>query len=122
MIIGKYSPDAEEGRNRRYNIRDGFQHCEIHIHAGENIYGQEMIWPDAGKLEVTNLGNPKAMPQFKMRKVMEGHASDEFKKTLRKSAASMQSKDITLIVVTIREAAVDRAIENEKKWLGPTGF
>jgi len=101
-------------------IRDGFQHCEKFISTQAKIfYGQEMILAGCRDLEVTNLGNPKAMPQFKdADEVMKAMRSDEFKKRCTKAGINAD-KDITLTCVTIREAAVDRAIEMRKNGYGP---
>ncbi len=101
-------------------IRDGFQHCEKFISTQAKIfYGQEMILAGCRELEVTNLGNPKAMPQFKdADEVMKAMRSDEFKKRCTKAGIDAD-KDITLTCVTIREAAVDRAIEMRKNGYGP---
>ncbi len=101
-------------------IRDGFQHCEKFISTQAKIfYGQEMILAGCRDLEVTNLGNPKAMPQFKdADEVMKAMRNDEFKKRCTKAGIDAD-KDITLTCVTIREAAVDRAIEMRKNGYGP---
>ena len=47
-------------------VRDGFQHEEKFISTEAKIfYAQEMILAGAREIEVTNLGNPYLMPQFR---------------------------------------------------------
>ncbi|MEI8348180.1 MAG: pyruvate carboxyltransferase, partial [Pseudomonadota bacterium] len=47
-------------------IRDGFQHEEKFISTQAKIYYlEQMILAGIRHLEVTNLGNPQLMPQFK---------------------------------------------------------
>ncbi len=97
-------------------VRDGFQHEEIWIPTEAKLfYLEELILCGIKHLEVTNLGNPIAMPQFK--------DSDELLKKLRGSKklskAGINWDDITLTAVTIREKAVDRAIAARKEGWGP---
>lgn len=101
-------------------IRDGFQHSEKFISTPAKIfYGQEMILAGCRELEVTNLGSPKAMPQFSdADEVMKAMRNDAFKKRCTKAGIDAD-KDITLTCVTIREAAVDRAIEMKRNGYGP---
>lgn len=101
-------------------IRDGFQHCEKFISTQAKIfYGQEMILAGCRELEVTNLGNPKALPQFKdADEVMQAMRSDEFRKRCAKAGIDLD-KDVILTCVTIREPAIDRAIEMRKQGYGP---
>ena len=101
-------------------IRDGFQHCEKFISTQAKIYyGQEMILAGCRELEVTNLGNPRAMPQFKdADEVMKAMRNDDFRKRCGRAGIDVD-KDVTLTCVTIREAAVDRAIEMRKNGYGP---
>ena len=47
-------------------VRDGFQHEEIWIPTEAKLfYLEELILCGIKHLEVTNLGNPRSMPQFK---------------------------------------------------------
>jgi hydroxymethylglutaryl-CoA lyase len=47
-------------------IRDGFQHEEKLISTDAKVfYAEQLILAGIRKLELTNLGNPKRMPQFK---------------------------------------------------------
>ncbi|HMK35704.1 MAG TPA: pyruvate carboxyltransferase [Desulfomonilaceae bacterium] len=97
-------------------VRDGFQHEEIWIPTEAKLfYLEELILCGVKHLEVTNLGNPAAMPQFK--------DADELLKKLRNSKklsrAGVNWNDVTLTAITIREKAVDRAIAARKEGWGP---
>jgi hydroxymethylglutaryl-CoA lyase len=97
-------------------VRDGFQHEEIWIPTDAKLfYLEELILCGVKHLEVTNLGNPASMPQFK--------DADELLKRLRDSRklsrAGINWNDITLTAITIREKAVDRAISARKEGWGP---
>ena len=97
-------------------VRDGFQHEEIWIPTDAKLfYLEELILCGIKHLEVTNLGNPAIMPQFK--------DADELLKRLRDSKklsrAGVNWDDINLTAVTIREKAVDRAIFARKEGWGP---
>ena len=47
-------------------VRDGFQHLEKFISTRAKIfYAEEMIFAGCRNIEVTNLGNPFLMPQFR---------------------------------------------------------
>ncbi len=100
-------------------IRDGFQHCEKFISTQAKIfYGQEMILAGAKEIEVTNLGSAVTTPQFSdADAVLMALRSDEFKK--RCARAGVKYEDLCMTAVTIRETAVDRAIELKKKGIGP---
>ncbi len=98
------------------SVRDGFQHEEIWIPTEAKLfYLEELILCGVKHLEVTNLGNPSAMPQFK--------DADELLKKLRNSKklskAGINWDDVTLTAITIRERAVDRAIAARKEGWGP---
>lgn len=97
-------------------VRDGFQHEEIWIPTEAKLfYLEELILCGIKHLEVTNLGNPASMPQFK--------DADELLKRLRNSKklskAGVNWEDVTLTAITIREKAVDRAIAARKEGWGP---
>ncbi|MBI4962334.1 MAG: pyruvate carboxyltransferase [Desulfomonile tiedjei] len=97
-------------------VRDGFQHEEIWIPTEAKLfYLEELILCGIKHLEVTNLGNPASMPQFK--------DADELLKKIRNSKklsrAGVNWNDISLTAVTIRERAVDRAIAARKEGWGP---
>ncbi len=101
-------------------IRDGFQHEEKFISTDAKIfYGQEMILAGCRELEVTNLGSATTTPQFKDADlVMKAMRNDEFAKRCSRAGIDI-FKDVCLTCVTIRETAVDRAIEMKKQGYGP---
>ncbi|KJR98044.1 MAG: pyruvate carboxyltransferase [Peptococcaceae bacterium BRH_c4a] len=94
-------------------VRDGFQHEDKTIPTQAKLWLlEEMILAGFKRLEVTNLGNPKGMPQFA--------DSDELLKLIRTSKRVKDKlANVELSAVTIREKAVDRAIELKKQGLGP---
>ena len=100
-------------------VRDGFQHEEIFISTeAKKFYLEELIFAGCRDIEVTNLGNPLSMPQFKDAEELLTHLrSDLFKKRCAKRGVNYD--DICLTAITIREGAVDRAIELKKKGIGP---
>jgi len=99
--------------------RDGFQHEEAWIPTEAKIYYlQELAFAGVKRMEVTNLGNPRIMPQFKdAEEVLKGIRSDIFEKRLAKRG--IDPKDIEWTAVTIREPSVDRAIELKERGYGP---
>lgn len=94
-------------------VRDGFQHEEIYIPMEAKLWtAEQLILAGFKHVEVTNLGNPSGMPQFK--------DADELMKRLRTSKKIAHLIDsVSLTCVTIREKAVERAIENKKNGFGP---
>jgi hydroxymethylglutaryl-CoA lyase len=94
-------------------VRDGFQHEEKWIPTPAKLWiAEELILAGYRRIEVTNLGNPKAMPQFA--------DADELLKQIRASKRLEKViKDVELTAITIRERAVDRAIELKKQGVGP---
>ena len=94
-------------------VRDGFQHEEIFVPTTAKLWVlEEMILAGVKHLEVTNFGNPKGMPQFK--------DSDDLFKAIRKSKkVGDMLNDVNLTAVTIRERAIERAIEAKKEGWGP---
>ncbi len=100
-------------------IRDGFQHEEKFIStAAKKFYLEELIFAGCRDIEVTNLGNPFFMPQFKDAEELLAHLrSDWFKKRCARKGVNYE--ELTLTCITIREAAVDRAVELCRKGIGP---
>jgi hydroxymethylglutaryl-CoA lyase len=100
-------------------VRDGFQHEEKFISTeAKKFYLEELIFAGCRHIEVTNLGNPYLMPQFRDAEDLLAHVrSDRFKK--RCAAKGVQYDDICFTVITIREGAVDRAIRLKEKGIGP---
>jgi hydroxymethylglutaryl-CoA lyase len=100
-------------------IRDGLQHEESWIPTEAKIYYlQELAFAGVKRMEVTNLGNPRVMPQFKdAEEVLKGIRDEVFEKRLAKRGTN--TDEIEWTAVTIRESAVDRAIELKEKGCGP---
>lgn len=94
-------------------VRDGFQHEEKWIPTPAKLWiAEELILAGYRRIEVTNLGNPKGMPQFA--------DSDELLRQIRTSKRlAAQIAGVELTAITIRERAVDRAIELRKEGVGP---
>ena len=101
------------------SIRDGIQHEEVWIPTAAKIYYlQELAFAGVTRLEVTNLGNPRGMPQFKdAEEVLQGIRSEIFEKRLTKR--NINKDTIEWTAITIREPSVDRAIELKEKGYGP---
>ncbi len=100
-------------------IRDGFQHEEKFISTAAKIfYGEEIIMAGCKEIEVTNLGSALTTPQFRDADEALAHfRSDRFKK--RCAQKKINYDELVFSAVTIREGAVDRAIELKKKGIGP---
>ncbi|MBW1893761.1 MAG: pyruvate carboxyltransferase [Deltaproteobacteria bacterium] len=100
-------------------IRDGFQHEEKFISTAAKIfYLEELIFAGCRYIEVTNLGSSYLMPQFKDAEELFTHLrSDRFKKRCEKKGVNYD--DICLTAITIREKAVDLAIQLKEKGIGP---
>lgn len=100
-------------------VRDGFQHEEKFVSTAAKIYYlEELIFAGCRDIEVTNLGNPAAMPQFRDAEELLRHLrSESFRK--RCAARGINYADLTLTAVTIRESAVERAIRLAEAGVGP---
>ncbi len=100
-------------------VRDGFQHLEKFISTQAKIfYAEELIFAGCRNIEVTNLGSAYLMPQFSDAEEVLAHLrSDRFKKRCDRKGITYE--DICITAVTIREKAVDRAIELKQKGIGP---
>ena len=94
-------------------VRDGFQHEEILIPTPAKLWlAEELILAGFKKIETTNFGNPKGMPQFA--------DADELMKGIHNSKkVGHLLSDIEITTVTIRERAIARAIEAKKEGYGP---
>jgi hydroxymethylglutaryl-CoA lyase len=94
-------------------VRDGFQHEEKFIPTEAKLWlSEQLILAGFKHIEVTNLGNPKGMPQFA--------DADVLMKGIRTSKTIKHLiNDVSLTCITIREKAVERAIELRKQGLGP---
>lgn len=94
-------------------VRDGFQHEEKFIPTEAKLWvAEQLILSGFKHIEVTNFGNPSGMPQFK--------DADEIMTKIRKSKTIAHLiNDVSLTAVTIREKAIERAIEARKEGWGP---
>lgn len=94
-------------------VRDGFQHEEQFIPTEAKLWLlEEMVLAGFQHLEVSNLGNPAGMPQFR-------DADELFKKIRGSKRVSHLMNDVMLTAVTIRERAIERAIAAKKEGWGP---
>lgn len=94
-------------------VRDGFQHEEIFVPTPAKVWvAEQMILAGIKHIEVTNFGNPKGMPQFR--------DADELLKSIRNSK-KLKGKmdDVMVTAVTIRERAIERAIQAKLDGYGP---
>ncbi|MDO9566309.1 MAG: pyruvate carboxyltransferase [Candidatus Desulfaltia sp.] len=100
-------------------IRDGFQHEEKFISTAAKIfYLEELIFAGCRHIEVTNLGSAFLMPQFRDAEDLFKHLrGDLFKKRCERKGVNYN--DICFTAITIRESAVDRAIQLKEKGIGP---
>lgn len=94
-------------------VRDGFQHEEIFIPTDAKLWlAEQLILAGFRHIEVTNLGNPQGMPQFR--------DADELLKRLRASkVVAPLLEDVSVTCITIREKAIERAIQARKEGWGP---
>ena len=94
-------------------VRDGFQHEEKFIPTAAKLWlAEELVLCGFKHIEVTNFGNPKGMPQFK-------DADELFKKIRGSKRMKDKLDDVSLTAVTIREHAIERAIQAKKDGYGP---
>lgn len=94
-------------------IRDGFQNIEKFIPTEAKLWiAEQLIFAGFKKIEVTNFGNPIGMPQFK-------DANDIFKALFASKKVGHLLNNIELTAVTIREKAIERAIQTKLEGNGP---
>ena len=94
-------------------VRDGFQHEEKFIPTDAKLWvAEELILAGFKRLEVTNFGNPRVMPQFK-------DADDLSKRLHASKKVGHLLKDVEITAITIREKAVERTIQACKEGYGP---
>lgn len=94
-------------------VRDGFQHEEKFIPTEAKLWvTEELVLSGFKHLEITNFGNPKGMPQFK-------DADDIFKKIRSSKRLKGKLDDVSFTAVTIRERAIERAIQAKLDGYGP---
>jgi hydroxymethylglutaryl-CoA lyase len=94
-------------------VRDGFQHEEKFIPTDAKLWlAEELLLAGFKHIEVTNFGNPKGMPQFR--------DSDELFKRIRASKkVAHLLPAVKLTAITIREKAIERAIQARQEGWGP---
>ena len=93
--------------------RDGLQHEEKTISTKAKLWiVEQLILAGFKRVEVTNMGTPKGMPQFAdADQLLQAiHSSKPLKDKLN---------DVEITAVTIREKAAERAIEARKEGWGP---
>jgi hypothetical protein len=85
-------------------VRDGFQHEESWIPTEAKIYYlQELALAGVKRLEATNLGNPRVMPQFKdAEDVLKGIREELFVKRLMKSGIKPETVEWTAVMIQAR--------------------
>jgi hydroxymethylglutaryl-CoA lyase len=95
------------------SVRDGLQHEEKTVPTRAKLWlTEQLILAGFRRLEVTNLGNPAAMPQFA--------DADDLLQAIRASKLIQDRlKDVTITAVTIREKAAERAFAARQKGWGP---
>ena len=94
-------------------VRDGFQHEEMFVSTEAKLWVLEQsILAGFKHLEVSNFGNPKGMPQFQ-------DADDLFKKIRNSKKVKHLMDDVKLTAITIRERAIERAIQAKLDGYGP---
>lgn len=94
-------------------VRDGFQHEEHFVPTDAKLWLlEELILAGFKRLEVTNFGNPRGMPQFK-------DADELYERLFASKKVGHLLNDVETTAITIRERAVDRAIAAKKAGHGP---
>ncbi len=94
-------------------VRDGFQHEEIFIPTDAKLWlAEELLLAGFKHIEVSNFGNPRGMPQFK-------DCDDLFKKIRKSKRIKHLIDNVMLTAITIRERAVQRAIDAKLEGWGP---
>ena len=94
-------------------VRDGLQHEEKFIPTEAKLWlTEQLVLAGFKRIEVTNFGNPRGMPQFK--------DAEELMRSIRGSKKiGRLIDDVEITTVTIREKAVERAIQARKEGWGP---
>jgi hydroxymethylglutaryl-CoA lyase len=94
-------------------VRDGFQHESKYIPMEAKLWlAEQLILAGFKHIEVTNFGNPQGMPQFK--------DSDKLMKAIHSSKKiAGLLPNVSLTCVTIREKAIERAIQAKQEGWGP---
>ena len=94
-------------------VRDGFQHEEQFIPTEAKLWVlEQLILAGFKHIESTNFGNPRGMPQF-------GDADDLMKRLHSSKKVKHLLDDVSVTAITIRERAIQRAIDAKKEGWGP---
>ncbi|HNS16338.1 MAG TPA: hypothetical protein PKI34_00775 [Bacteroidales bacterium] len=94
-------------------VRDGFQHEEKFIPTEAKLWVlEQLILAGFKYIEVTNFGNPKGMPQFR-------DADALFKAIRNSKKVKDKLSEVVLTAITIREKAIERAIQARQEGFGP---
>ncbi len=94
-------------------VRDGFQHEEQFVPTDAKVWMlEQLVLAGFKHIEVTNFGNPRGMPQFK-------DADEVFKRIRNSKKVKDRLDDVVLTAVTIRERAIERAIQAKLEGYGP---
>jgi len=90
-------------------VRDGLQTLEHYFSTDQKLLlAEELILAGFKRIEVTNFGNPKAMPQFKD---AEELLTRLFESTRVGSQLRQNGGDVWVTIITINERAVTRALD-----------
>jgi len=93
-------------------VRDGLQHEEKFIPTDAKLWlAEQLVLAGFKRIEVTNFGNPRGMPQFK-------DADDLMKRIRGSKKIGHLLGDVEITTVTIRERAVERAIQAREEGFG----
>ncbi len=94
-------------------VRDGFQHEEKFVSTRAKLWClEQLILAGFKRLEVTNFGSPKIMPQF-------ADADELFQALYKSKLVKDKLDEVELTAVTIRERAAERAFDARQKGYGP---
>jgi hydroxymethylglutaryl-CoA lyase len=95
------------------SVRDGLQHEERFIPTRAKLWlAEQLILAGFKRIEVTNFGNPKGMPQF-------ADADELMESIYTSKLVADRIEDVETTAITIRERAVERAIASRQKGFGP---
>ncbi|MCX6251923.1 MAG: pyruvate carboxyltransferase [Bacteroidetes bacterium] len=94
-------------------VRDGFQHEETFITTDAKVWlAEQLILAGFRYIEVTNLGNPQGMPQFR-------DADDVLTRLRNSKKIAHLINEVIITAITIREKAIERAIRAREEGYGP---
>ena len=94
-------------------VRDGFQHEEKFIPTEAKLWvAEQLVLAGFKRIEVTNFGNPKGMPQFR-------DADDLLRRLRGSKKVGHLLNEVEITAITIRERAAERAIQARREGYGP---